>query len=318
MCDDHPPGSMTKACGICAAALDLVRPEVAKSWLAPVIVAKAAVARYAVRSDEKPPTLMFSESTLDLAVNTLTQGKFRNNSHFQELTRNYLRLPDTQHDKLVQDLCVEPFFKKLEKEPRFKPIFTVRKEMGDCLHMLRISQRPLFTATSVVDDFMEKVLKFGRQAGLVFAVEAPPRENLQVPRPVVDNLAVESSRNMLPQPEFKNIFEGVSGSISQDDYDTLTANARFNFDAMTAYRTSVMDHYLELFQCVKEHVNRIDDSLGFHFDLYSHVDASIRDFLRSRLVACLKPEFRKDVLTTSKKSSGKEAGLMGGKPLYPS
>ena len=89
MCDDHPPGSMTKACGICAAALDLVRPEVAKSWLAPVIVAKAAVARYAVRSDEKPPTLMFSESTLDLAVNTLTQGKFKNNSHFQELTRNY-------------------------------------------------------------------------------------------------------------------------------------------------------------------------------------------------------------------------------------
>ena len=81
--------------------------------------------RYSGRSDEKAPTLIFSDFTLELAYNTFTQGRFRGKTHFPELVKKFLTLPPDQHEKLILDLKLEPFFKKLEGEKRFKHIFSL-------------------------------------------------------------------------------------------------------------------------------------------------------------------------------------------------
>ena len=124
MCTKHKPGAMVEICKVCSTALAMVRPEVAKQWLAPVPVAPqpSALSRYSGRSDEKPPTLVFSLSTLELAYNTFTQGRFRGKSHFPDLVKKFLTLPPDQHEKLVPDLKLETFFKKLEGEKRFKKV----------------------------------------------------------------------------------------------------------------------------------------------------------------------------------------------------
>ena len=74
LCPRHPAGEMVEACTDCSKALGILRPEVAKQMLAPLIVS-SVVSRYAGRSDEKTPTMLFSDATLDLAFNTFTQGR---------------------------------------------------------------------------------------------------------------------------------------------------------------------------------------------------------------------------------------------------
>ena len=106
---------MIEICIVCSAALTMVRPEVAKQLTAPgsvVAPQPSALTRYSGRSDEKPPTLLFSGATLELAYKTFTQGRFRGKSHFHDLVKKFLTLPADQHEKLVQDLKLEPFFKK--------------------------------------------------------------------------------------------------------------------------------------------------------------------------------------------------------------
>ena len=62
MCKQHTQGQMLRSCSECSGILDMVKPEVAKGWLAreePVI--GDAVSRYAVRSDDPTPTLILPE-----------------------------------------------------------------------------------------------------------------------------------------------------------------------------------------------------------------------------------------------------------------
>ena len=127
MCSKHKPGAMIEICKVCSAALAMVRPDIAKQLLAPTqaAVPPSALSRYSGRSDEKAPTLIFSDSTLELAYNTFTQGRFRGKTHFPELVKKFLTLPPDQHEKLILDLKLEPFFKKLEGERRFKHIFSL-------------------------------------------------------------------------------------------------------------------------------------------------------------------------------------------------
>ena len=152
MCSVHKPGFMVEVCKTCHAALSMVRPEVAKELMTPMPA--TALARYAARSDEKPPTLILPNAILELAENTFNAGMFRGRAHFKELVQKFLCLPPDQHRRLTKDLQQETMFRKMESETRFKFIFQFKREMGDCLKNLRVSQRLVFCMIDAIDKHM--------------------------------------------------------------------------------------------------------------------------------------------------------------------
>ena len=317
MCSKHKPGAMIEICKVCSAALAMVRPEIAKQLLAPTSAAipPSALSRYSGRSDDKPPTLIFSDSTLELAYNTFTQGRFRGKTHFPELVKKFLTLPPDQHEKLILDLKLEPFFKKLEGERRFKHIFSLRRDMGDCLKMSRISQRPIFHIISVIDGLLATMKDSGQGAGIKFVEDPPHRVNSKVPKPLINSLAIETADNIFPLPDIPSVLSGLQ-DLSARDEAILKTTDRHMFTIISKYRDSVVEQFYNLFSCVSSSVNEVDDFLAFYCDLFGHVDACTRDLLRSKLANCFKLEYRGEVLgrnlSHEEKSSQKDKGLLGG------
>ena len=73
----------------CERALSLLKPEVVKQMLAPA--AQSVSSWYAARSDDKDHSMEFSSATLELAVQTLTRGKYRGGrKHFNEMVEKYI------------------------------------------------------------------------------------------------------------------------------------------------------------------------------------------------------------------------------------
>ena len=93
MCTVHKPGAMVEVCKTCHAALAMMRPEVVKQLLAQPPATESVLSRYAGRSDDRQPSMVFSESTLQLAVKTFTQCRFKGKNRFQNLVQKYLSLP---------------------------------------------------------------------------------------------------------------------------------------------------------------------------------------------------------------------------------
>ena len=315
LCPTHPAGEMVEACNDCSKALELLRPEVAKQMLAPLSVS-SVVSRYAGRSDEKTPTMLFSDATLDLAFNTFTQGRFRGKTHFRDLVDKYLTLPPKQHERLVQDLQLEPLFRKLENEKRFKYIFDIRRRMGDCQKNLRLSQRPIFQVISLVDSCLASFREFGAAAGMKFKTEATVRLNPKVPKPLKDSLAFEiDPASLLPLPELPSMLHGVA-ALSTEDADVLVQNEQKVLNVVSGYRDHVVSLVQNLFETFSQKLNDMDDFLAFYCDLYGHVDACFRDLIRDKLANCFKSELRPELLGktlhTDDKEGSRNGGLLGG------
>ena len=143
MCSRHPPGAMVECCVTCEKALNMLKPEHAKQMLAPAV--QSVLSRYSGRSDDKVHSMEFSDATLELAVRTLTQGKYKGGKkHFSEMVDKYISVPAKQHERLTQDLQVGPLFKKLENERRFRYIFDIRRRLGECHKGYWLCQRSIF------------------------------------------------------------------------------------------------------------------------------------------------------------------------------
>ena len=161
MCPVHKPGQMVETCDSCNTVFCMVRPEIAKQ-LSGAVAVESVASRYAGRSDEKSPSMILTEATLQLAVRMFTQGRFNGKNVFKDLIAKYASLPLAQHDQLVQDLVLEPFFKKVESDRRFKHLFSLRQAMGENHKQLRLCQRPLFQVISELDASLAKVNPTGR------------------------------------------------------------------------------------------------------------------------------------------------------------
>ena len=277
---------------------------------------QSVASRYSGRSDEKPPSMVLTDSTLELALNTFTQGRFRGKNHFRDLVNKYLSLPPMQHEKLVQDLQLEPLFKKIETEKRFKYLFALKRDMGDNHKNLRLCQRPLLQIISIVDSSLSFARESGIAAGLQFKDEALLRINHKVPKPLTNNLALDQPNSSLfPLPEMPSMLEGLA-HISGEDANILKANEKQLFNTVLAYREHVGSLYMHLFNVLTQNLGDIEDYLAFYCDLYSHVDAGIRDFVREKLAKCFKSEYRGDVLgrnlSRDQKTGLTETGLLGG------
>jgi hypothetical protein len=201
-------------------------------------------------------------------------------------------------------------FRNYQSDNRFRYIFKYRKELGDALKMLRISQRVIFDTINTVTTAIPKIRGLGIAAGLSFPDVTPARSNQKVPKQLLDSLAVLGKDEAFPMPQLTNIFEGVDKTnIPADVLSRLERNTVVVEDELKDYRQSMLDHYFLLFKLAAETANVIDDGFSFYVDLYGHVDASIRELLRSKMANLFKSEFRPEVLGKNKSSSssrGKE------------
>jgi hypothetical protein len=316
-CPTHKPGQMLEVCLTCRAVLGMVRPSVAKQLLIPN-QSTAAVHRYASRSDEQAPSLTLPDSVVELAENVFNSGTYKSKAHWTDLVKKFLTLPPEQHERLVKDLEMEPLFRAYQSDQRFRYVFKYRKELGDALKSLRITQRVIFDVVNVVDGHIPKMRQLGVEAGLAFPDVAPPRENSKVPKQLLNSLAVASTEKLFPLPELSDILEGVSEDIPDDDLAQIKRNWVVLGDELSDYRKSCVDHFVKLFSSAAETANMIDDGFAFYTDMYGHVDASIRELLRSKMANLFKSDYRPDVLGKHKavasSSRGKEKplGLLGG------
>ena len=274
LCSAHKPGNMVEVCKTCSAALSMVRPEVAKQLIAPVPV--TALTRYSARSDEKPPSLFLPAGIIELAENTFNAGMFRSRSHWNELVQKFLCLPPDQHNRLVKDLQPEQMFRKMESEARFKYIFQFRKDLGDCLKNLRVSQRLVFCMVDTIDTHIPILRGLGMSAGLSYPAVAPSRTNAAVPKVLEDSLAVSDSSKLFPLPTFSDILAGVSGALTELDKAKIEANMVIIEDEMSTYADTVRQHYMGLYDAAAMTSNKLDDFLNFYCDVYGHNDACLR------------------------------------------
>ena len=91
-------------------------------------------------TDEHLPTLILGEVTLGLAEKVFNQGKFRITNHFEELTRDYFRLLNLAHNKLVDSSRLEPSIKRLSQRRAGKSVFIFRNQINKGVSDMRICQ----------------------------------------------------------------------------------------------------------------------------------------------------------------------------------
>ena len=83
----------------------------------------SAAERYADRLDAKPPTLSFSEVDLSLAVSVFGKGKMVPPALFEDLTKEYLFLPQGQNEVLTKAVQLEKMFLKFKRDKNYANIF---------------------------------------------------------------------------------------------------------------------------------------------------------------------------------------------------
>ena len=125
---------------------------------------------------------------------------------------------------------------------------------------------------------------------------------------MTDPLHVESYDNLFPRPDIKGLIDSAGLNESQ---------AEKVVEFIEGFRGSVADKYKELFNVTSSYMNTSEDQLVFYTDLYSHVDASLREVLREKMASLFRSHVKSDVLqqTSSKQLTEKPGGLFAGVSL---
>ena len=311
MCSVHKPGDMTTDCASCKAALAIVSDKNVKKLLTQNSANSGLISRYSGRCDEQPPTLFLSPASLEIAQSIFSKGVFKNRKDWQEIVRKFLTLPPAQHEFLTADIKAEDLLNQYKNEKRFKYIFLFHKDIVEILRNLRVTQRPLLSLIEKNHGTIQSVKKLGETAGVVYPVSAPVRIGGNVPREgrsLTDQLHVASSDGLFPRPNMTALIE--SAALSEDQAQKVN-------DFIEDYRVSVGKQYMDLFKSTANYLNDCEDQLVFYTDLYSHVDASLRDVIREKMASLFRSHVKSDVLreTSTKQLSEKASGLFGGSCL---
>ena len=89
-------------------------------------------------------------------------------SLFDELTKEYLFLPQSQNEVLTKSVQLEKRFLKFKKDKNFSNIFQYVEPMAKVAKHLRISERPVVLAMGELTRFMNGVKLSGKDLGLLY------------------------------------------------------------------------------------------------------------------------------------------------------
>ena len=313
-CKTHQPGEMRRSCQDCSNALRVISDKSLISRLFASVNDKTASSasgmksRFKGRCDQVIPTMSLSEEMMDTAKDLLNKGKFTSKSAWNEVVKKHLVLPDHQHDALSGDLKSEDVFNKFRKDRRFKNIFKYQAEIRDCLKFYRIAERPVFSVVDILNSQLTSLREFGEDIGLKYPESAPPRSgDVSVPRharTVADNLEFSSAADALSIPV--ELLDSIDWSrVHNDDKDKI-------IDAMEEYRVTMGKKFVSLYSSISDAINNMEDLMIFHFDLWSHCDASMKELLRSKLACLFRNDVRSEILSSLNSKPDKDGGIFGG------
>ena len=182
----------------------------------------SAAERYAARLDEKPPSLTLTESDLSLAVSVFGRGKMIPPSMFEELTREFLFLPQGQNEMLTRTVQLEHMFNKFKHNKNFSSIFSYIEKLAKVAKHFRVSECPVILAMGELTRFMNEVKTSRKELGFQYP-DNPPLVQLLGPRKVQDRLAYKQLRTFSPPcPQLADLLKGRT--VSSEDRAVIAAN----------------------------------------------------------------------------------------------
>ena len=322
-CATHKPGNMIRSCQSCSVALKMVSDRILVARLfgeasQDVTTTSSSTSgirtRYGGRCDETVPTMSLSDDVLDTVADILGQGQFNGGrSMWNEIVKKHLVLPQPQHEKLSGDLKSEDIFNKFRKLKKFQYVFKYQGEVRDCLKNFRLSERPIFSVVDLLNTELSSIRKFGEEIGFSYPKVPPPRDGANVPRDrgsgtTTDSLKFISKANIIPCPRLIEFLDNAH--LDRDIKEEI-------FDLVEEYRESVGDKIVRFYNSVADTLNKMDDFLIFHFDLFSHVNASMKELLRAKLASLFKGDVRDEILQSIKKADKSSNGIFGGISYTP-
>ena len=150
--------------------------------------------------------------------------------------------------------------------------------------------------------------KFGESIGLVYPQNPPARCGVNVPRESSSRTATNSlsfdsnsKADIFPIPDPANLFEFLQLNVREEEAV---------LDFLKNYRSSIQEKVLDFYKSISDTLNNLEDLLVFHFDLWSHCDASMKELLRAKIASLFKGDIKETILSSFK--TDKDAGLFGG------
>ena len=152
------------------------------------------------------------------------------------------------------------------------------------------------------------IRKFGEEFGFTYPKVPPPRDGANVPRDrgsgtSTNSLKFNSRANIIPCARLIEFLDNAH--LDRDIKEEI-------FDIVEEYRESVGDKIVGFYNSVADTLNQMDDHLIFHFDLFSHVNASMKELLRAKLASLFKADVRDEILLSLKKADKTSNGIFGG------
>ena len=319
LCEEHTVDMAPSTCVTCRLVSRTVRgpvlPELIKLIKAKSAAAAeipAAAQRFATRIDEKPPTLTLSESDMSLAESLFGRGKMAPSTLFDELTREYLFLPQGQNETLTKSIQLEKMFLKFKKDKSHSNIFQYVEQLAKVAKHLRISERPIILAMGELTRLMNAVKINGKNLGFLYPGKGPMVQ-LMGPRKFSDQLAYSQLPVLpLPMPSLDSLLKDTS--VSSQDRELIAANLLAAELVLKDHMRDVSNKLGLFMDTVSGGVNRLDSFFGFHMDLFGHCDWEVSELMRDKAATLFSPTYRSAVKGSGKAgdSSSAPAGLLGG------
>ena len=321
LCAEHTMIMVPLSCVTCRLVSRAVKPDVLSELLklASEKVEESSeipstAARFSARIDEKVPTLHLAEGDMALAESIFSRGKMSPSSMFDELTKEFLFLPQSQNEILTKSVQLEKMLLKYKQDKSYSHVFHYVEQLGKMAKHLRIAERPIILAMGELTRIMNSVKQHGKDLGFLYPSKGPLVQ-LMGPRKFNDMLHY-SQLPVIPLPflQLATLLEGVS--LTEPEKAIIANNMLAGEATTKEYMRDVSNKIGSFMDTVVGGANRLDYMLGFHMDLYGHCDGELTDLMRDKASTLFSPNYRSAVKGgVSGHKAGENiqaAGLLGG------
>jgi hypothetical protein len=315
ICSTHGT-DLVETCNVCRCGLGLLRPEIRDQLLKgrplwEVTDSSQGLdfkARFGERSDKTAPALVLPNLAMELGKGFFTRGQYAG-KHFEFLANKYLRVSPEQDKELNANLKDDTIFARYEKEARFKFQFAFRRDLTGRLRDLRMVQRPLLLVGAEIVSMHARFRAVGTAAGITYP-NPPPEVDRFGPKSI-PNFFVGDMSPALKTVKLADIFDGVEmQQLPVDLRDKIQANHDHNQKKVNEILQEESGRFTDLYSVATDFGLMIESHLGVYFDMYAHVDGSLRELVRNKMLTLFRRDLQGVVAQAGR--DGQEESLMGG------
>ena len=292
LCSVHGNNLSPTTCSSCKHLYHIIRKDVRQSLVVEEPASSIPTAKERLmskRSDEIDPTLVFSEEEMAIAEVLTSQGRYKS-GHYEDLVRKFLFLPKDQNESLGKSLVTEELFRPYEHDRKFQPIFRYKDQVVSVIKKLRMSTRPFILAMSQATQLARLTRATGETLGFSYP-DKPVETTLRGPTPVLDYLSPIENSSFSPLPHVMDPTAGVEG-LDEIQTAMINANHETNLKALEGFHGNMATNVKTFYNGIKDVSLNLDNNLQFTSELLSHVDGSMEDLARSKLLSIFKGRAR--------------------------